>query len=248
MTKERLRALSLESLQELARKEGVELSTHNGREALIDSILEAMEEDRSERETDNNLAILMEGRKYDITPEEELESQESEEYAIPEQYNETRIVLLLRDPWWAFTYWDVNETEAQDLRDTTGFEELALRVNELAGDVFNGENSLNYYDIPVQFSDTCWYVNLAKQEKSYCVELIARLAGKVKTLARSNTVYAPRGDIAMGDDGQADAADAINDEMILLSGLHSAGISSYGSVNPQRIISILDAQYVRLKG
>ena len=116
MTRERLEKLSLPTLREIAEKEGIRVGNSLSCGELIDLILEAMEEDRKERERLNNLAIRVEEKKYDIVKDEELESQEKHIYCIPDRYNETKIMLILRDPLWAFAYWDIKETEIKDLK------------------------------------------------------------------------------------------------------------------------------------
>ncbi|NES20686.1 MAG: DUF4912 domain-containing protein, partial [Symploca sp. SIO3E6] len=46
---------------------------------------------------------------------------------LPEGYGESRIVLMPRDPQWAYTYWDVPNEHKENLR-SQGGQQLALRI------------------------------------------------------------------------------------------------------------------------
>ena len=72
VTKERLQKLSLPSLLRIASNEGIKEAKELPREELVELILEAMAEERYERERSNNTAIRIEEKKYDIFRDEEL--------------------------------------------------------------------------------------------------------------------------------------------------------------------------------
>ena len=156
MTEERLKKLSLESLRKIASNEGIKHIDEIGKDGLIEQLLEAMEEDRNERESSNNFAIRIEEKKYDIIQDEELESQEKTEYCVPEKYQETRIILILRDPYWAFAYWNVRDTDLDELKKNR-FRGLFLRVIQEPREAKEGKRkSLDSFDIPVKITDDKW--------------------------------------------------------------------------------------------
>ena len=59
------------------------------------------------------------------------------EYQLPHGYNRTRIVLLVRDPYWLHCYWEIGSAERDAFRGQTGRElwELPniLRILDLTG-------------------------------------------------------------------------------------------------------------------
>lgn len=244
MTKERLQSFPITVLRKIAEKEGFKGdSTFNDRELLIDYIFEAMDDSRSEREILNNPAMQLKGRKYDIFQDEELVSRENEIFPIPERYNETRIVLLLRDPQWAFTYWDVNDLEAESLKKEVFFEGFFLRVYEFHTEEFKADEIDGYFDIPVSEIDDSWYINLLHGGKWYSVSLFAMVHNKEIFLCSSNAVKSPKGYIAENKE------EFLNDPVgmnILLSSLWDYKETGENAI-PQRIISIMDIQHLQLK-
>ncbi len=131
MTRERLMLLPTRFLKEIAEKEGIKIQPNTGKDILMDLILEAMEEDCQEREKINNPLIKVKEKKYEITMDEEIEAQDKTVYPIPERYNETIIVMMLRDPLWAFAYWDIKDKERDILKEKDGFQGLFLRIYEI---------------------------------------------------------------------------------------------------------------------
>ncbi len=244
MTQERLDSLSLEKLCEIAEKEGFKkASDTRDREVLIDYILEAMNDNRIERNIINNPAMKLKGHKYDIFKDEELVSGQKEIFHIPERYNETQIVLLLRDPQWAFAYWDVNDLEAESLRNEMFFEGFFLRVYEQSINESVPENGDQYFDIPISENDGSRYINFLHGGKQYSVNLFVMVHNKEKLLCKSNIVHSPRGYIAENNEEFMKDSDT---RKIIFSSLwdyHQNG----ENLIPQRIIAIMENQQVRLK-
>jgi hypothetical protein len=243
MTRERLEKLSLESLHEVARREDLDIPDGADTATVIELILEAYEEDREEREALNSHPISLEKKKYALTRDEDYRHTGEDTVVLPEQYNESRIVLLLRDPAWAFAYWDLRETDVKKFKAEPGFGGLFLRVHEISGPVFTGHNSVDFFDIPIQLSDMRWYINLPKQGTNYCIQLLYMKFGVPQVIVHSNVIQVPRGSVSE-DWARGDSIDPY-DMLIALSGLENLGIPSYDQRIPQRIISMLDAQYLR---
>jgi hypothetical protein len=245
VTRERLEKLSLPALREIAKKEGIRAGNSLSCEELIELVLEAMEEDRNEREHLNNLAIRVEEKKYDIIIDEELESQVQHIYCIPDRYNETKIMLILRDPLWAFAYWDIKDTDIEDLKSRFSVFELILRVHESREALLSDVEFEDSFDIPVSLTDSRWYLNLPRTGSSYHVELIGKHRKKESVLCSSNKIHSPRATIA-GPLEKATVLDSKND-ILALSGLYSVGDTFRNNMIPQRIISLLDANNYSLK-
>jgi hypothetical protein len=122
------------------------------------------------------------------------------EHQNPPNYNDTRMILLVRDPYWLYTYWNVNShTKSQLAIGGRNFEELrlALRVYDVTDLKFNGTNSNYYFDINLNHYTNNWYINVAQPNRSFCVDLgyIAE-DGNFVTIVRSNIVTTPRDQIS----------------------------------------------------
>lgn len=245
MTKERLQRLSYASLLDIATKEGIAVGDSVDKDSLVDLISEAMEEDRTEKEQSNNSAMRIKEKKYDIIRDEEIEAEGDEEYALPDRYNETRIVALLRDPLWAFSYWDLKDTDAERISSEGESGELFLRVCELKSGTDENAGVVDYFDIPVKTTDSSWYINLPMPGKSYVIELYANINAEAVFLCRSNALHSPLGQDAV-DYLHEMISQPDNDSMVL-TGLDQYSGSSLRENIPQRIISIIDSEYLQIK-
>ncbi|MDZ7795090.1 MAG: DUF4912 domain-containing protein [Spirochaetia bacterium] len=245
MTREKLQSLSEEQLQCIAKREGIFKHNDAHREKLVDLILEALEEDRDEREFSNNSAMRLEHKKYDILRDEEIDVLTQDEFPLPSSYSDTRIVLLLRDPLWVYVYWDINKAQLDALKEEPFFEGLFLRVYEFNGDIPEKSNIINFFDIPIEETDCSWYVNLNRNGNDYFVDLRCRVMHKERLMASSNAVHSPRGYFARNQKEFYDDPSAM---MLMLSGLwnYEEGAVETQEI-PQRIISILDTHNIELE-
>jgi hypothetical protein len=245
MTREKLQSLSKEQLQSIAKREGIYNHNETHREKLVDLILEALEEERDERECSNNSAMRLEYKKYDILRDEEIHVLTQDEFPLPSCYTDTRIVLLLRDSLWVYVYWDINRTQLDALKKEPFFEGLFLRVYEFNGDTPDKSNINNFFDIPIEEADCSWYINLNRTGNDYFVDLRCRVMHKERLMASSNAVHSPRGYFARN---QKEFYDDPNAMMLMLSGLWNYEEGSVESQEiPQRIISILDTHNIELE-
>ncbi len=254
MIRTQLAELSLEALYGFAQQHDLDATPEMSKQDLIELIAEEMEEDELERELSDNHPVKIEQMKYDLLGATKFASMPpfGEELSLPEVYNETRIIVLLRDPAWAFAYWDIHDGTLQELLNDDEFEELFLRVVELqersAGSRSSHANRNNHannrenlkavasFDIPVQPSDGSWYIHLPKQGTYYRIDLLSRIGGKTSRLALSNIIAVPSGNLAFnGDDELADR----NDQILALSGLNKLDVTTYGDRLPQRLISLV---------
>jgi hypothetical protein len=228
MTRERLQSISLEELATMARSEGLEIDETPDKGALVEFLLENHEERRSEHNAENNAAVRVEEAKYEITEAEEPEGCAPQEEALGSTgpCGQTKIVLMARDPHWAFAYWQIEEKRMLRLAALPDPPPLLLRVHEAsAGAAF---------DIPVQMSDSSWYIYLPNDNSEYCLELGYLAAGRFHHLAASNKVSTPRETFA--DPEFADAGQQI---IGMLSALDVLKSPSSGESIPQRILSSL---------
>ncbi|MBN1685799.1 MAG: DUF4912 domain-containing protein [Spirochaetales bacterium] len=242
MTKEKLQELTLEALQELANREDVSFTPEITREALIELILEEEEDDKSESEKANSEAMRVKERKFENVKGEAVSR--LTEYELPDSYNETKITFLLRDPLWAFAYWDIKESHIEKI-ESLGEASLILRVYQVDEEGKGTRAEAQPFEIPVKLTDRKWYINLPKTGLKYRLKLILRSGTHKEVLCESNTVESPA--ISLNP-----AADYVSDEqfrtMLAVSGILDPDDSSEAGGIPQRIISLLDNQYLQIQG
>jgi hypothetical protein len=110
---------------------------------------------------------------------------------LPAGYGESRIVLMPRDPQWAYTYWDIPSEHKQDLR-RQGGQQLALRIYD-ATDVnleYHSPHSIQEY--PCDELAREWYLPIPVSDRDYVVDIGYRCAdGRWLVLARSAPVHVP---------------------------------------------------------
>src|SRR5262245_46659887 len=117
--------------------------------------------------------------------------------ALPRAYGRDRFVLLPRDPWTAFAYWEVTPTiRVQALRalgsEAEGAREV-LRVYDVTFLTFTGDNAWLSFDVEFPGGADHWYLNLGRPGASFCAEIGLRTpGGRFLPLARSNTIATPR--------------------------------------------------------
>lgn len=116
---------------------------------------------------------------------------------LPYAYGHDRLVLLPRDPWWVFAYWEVTPAvrgnalrslgaEAEGARDV-------LRVYDVTFLTFTGANAWFSFDVELTPGADHWYVNVPRPAATYLAEIGLRTrADRFVPLVRSSTVSTPR--------------------------------------------------------
>lgn len=195
MNRERLEALSDDALRKLAALEGLDVPDDVERILLIDAILEVLEEKQEEQELQNNNLIQVSQKKYDLTLLD-LESPREEdiETMLPLSYHETKIQFLLRDPYWAYVYWDVKGGSLSALKRELEAEKVLLRVLKHRDMPRDGKHSSSYevaFDIALGCKDYSWYVNLPVQDAYYSVALVFVSKQHEFVVSQSDVQYVP---------------------------------------------------------
>lgn len=117
-------------------------------------------------------------------------------FELPSNYGDNKMALLVRDPWWIFSYWEVNparEGEVMDAMRREGQErdKTVLRVYDVT-DV-SLPNAHSYFDIELGFIASNWYIDVGNPNRQWVVELgIRSRNGRFFMLVRSNVVRTPR--------------------------------------------------------
>ncbi|WP_422480414.1 DUF4912 domain-containing protein [Pleomorphochaeta sp. DL1XJH-081] len=190
-----IEALSLGELRYIARKQGVEDAEMMDREDLLEALQELYEENES--------GITGEGVYYSPSTQRRFMNTlvEHEDHngnnalpgveQLPESYSETRIHLLLKNPYWAHAYWSVCTQDLLKLDQTCESFEFFLRVTmHESADQRLPEDS---YDIEIGKSDTSWNINLPERGRVYSVSLHYQdLQDGTGLLCQSDTIATPK--------------------------------------------------------
>ncbi len=121
---------------------------------------------------------------------------ELEHKELPPRYGEDCLVLQVRDPWWAHSYWDLSESMIDKLRHQHGAKfdsgRWVLRSYDVSFINFDGTNAHRFFDTGIDLGAGNWYLNLGSPGTSWCVDLGIILSdGRFITVLRSNTISLP---------------------------------------------------------
>jgi hypothetical protein len=236
MRRSELEQLSPESLLDLAEEHDIDSAEELSRDTLVELLLEAFEEEREELEAQNNNPVTVEEKKYTRFGDRPI-AQGDADIELVDSYNDTRLVLLIRDPSWAYAYWDLRESIEQEIAESEGEQELLLRIYEVPSVRASVREAFGSFDIPVRPSDREWYVNIPTSERAYVGHLVRRSGDRYQVQAVSNPIWIPRGGIAEPNSSDDEAE---VEKLIALSGLDKLDIAGSDQAIPQRIASLLE--------
>jgi hypothetical protein len=141
------------------------------------------------------------GNEEEADNDDEVQSDFLEAAALPGQYNITFINILIRDPLWAFVFWEIKNHDRgfyENLPDFTGYCLRVISVGEKKVSPFAGgaeaENkagSENTFTVPVGPDDNSWYLGFPPEEGCYQVELCAQRSFQFMPLAVSKPFRMP---------------------------------------------------------
>ncbi|MDD3296310.1 MAG: DUF4912 domain-containing protein [Candidatus Omnitrophica bacterium] len=120
-----------------------------------------------------------------------------EDYKLPFSYDSTRLVLMVKDPFWLYAYWEVSAGAINFLKSRFPQKDfsqagLTLRMYDVTYKDFNGRNANHYFDIEVGPKASNWYIKLWSDDVSYVGEIGLKIGWEFFSLARSNFVHTPR--------------------------------------------------------
>lgn len=110
---------------------------------------------------------------------------------LPEGYGESRIVLMPRDPQWAYTYWDIPNGHKEELR-RQGGQQLALRLYDVTDIDIEYQSPHNIQEYLCDELAREWYLPVPVSDRDYLIDIGYRCSdGRWLVLARSATVRIP---------------------------------------------------------
>jgi uncharacterized protein len=201
MAKERppLEEMTLRQLRKVASEYQVFRYSRMRKAQLLASIREAIKQTESERFLPNPSAIQEEQQvkatKFEVGQEdnvkESLASVDQDLGELPDGYGESRIVLMPRDPQWAYAYWDVPNAHKEELR-RQGGQQLALRVYDVTDIDINHQAAHSVQEYLCDEMAREWYLPVPVSDRDYAADIGYRCAdGRWLVLARSAPISVP---------------------------------------------------------
>lgn len=110
---------------------------------------------------------------------------------LPSGYDESRIVLMPRDPQWAYAYWDIPSRHKEELRQQGG-SKLALRFYDVTDVDMDYQNPHSVQEFECDEMAREWYLPVPVSDRDYIVEIgYLTNDGRWLMLARSNSIRVP---------------------------------------------------------
>jgi uncharacterized protein len=110
---------------------------------------------------------------------------------LPGGYGDSRIVLLPRDPQWAYAYWDIPIEHKNELR-YHGGQQLALRIYDVTDINLESQSPHSIQEYPIDEMAREWYLPIPVSDRSYTIDIGYRCGdGRWLVLARSAAVSIP---------------------------------------------------------
>jgi len=116
------------------------------------------------------------------------------ETELPERYGDHLLVVLARDPNWAYAYWDLNPTKVRNLLKSAGQTaskaRWVLRVYTAA--LHAVEDKTHFFDVDTLVQGGNYYLNLSRPGARFIVEIgVMDATGLFRVTAQSNPVIMP---------------------------------------------------------
>ena len=198
MAKERppLEDMTLRQLRRVASEYGVSRYSRMRKSQLLGSIQEIQRTKFSySPSTTLEAQETVEAAKFELGQEDRtggfLSSVDEGLADLPDGYGESRIVLMPRDPEWAYTYWDIPNSHKEELR-RQGGQQIALRLYDVTDVNLQYQSPHNIQEYPCDELAREWYVPIPVSDRDYVIDIGYRCAdGRWIVLARSAEVRVP---------------------------------------------------------
>ncbi|MBE7446881.1 MAG: DUF4912 domain-containing protein [Planctomycetia bacterium] len=120
---------------------------------------------------------------------------------LPDDYGDNRIVLMVRDTEWLFTYWEIQKEIMSNVLNTFGSlahsAKIVLRVYDVTDIIFDGNNAHKYFTIEISGRTRSWYIHAGEPNRLFCVDIgFLTPNGTFRILSRSNTARTPRAGVS----------------------------------------------------
>lgn len=178
LSRQYLESVSTADLISLADDYGIDIPDNLNRRFIIAELLESADEIENIRKSDKDVQI----KNGDVAVAESL----------PPSYNETQISAILRNPAWAFVFWDIKEADAKILHTDNSVTALNLHISFY--DTPELTKTVDSFDVQVSVNDREQYVLIPGGKKYFTIELVyVSHASKPTVLASTKCIEIPAG-------------------------------------------------------
>lgn len=201
ITRASLESLTTFDLIKMADNLGIDIPPELDRVFIIEELLELISQDE-DVSGDSGEADLLDTVLAEAVP-------------LPNQYNITYIEVIVRDPLWAFVFWEIKSQEREQFEKAFEFDGYYLRVSYDSAS--SSKKNACIFKIAVKPEDSAWYLGLSPEatfadpaagsgrlqtaaqspaqpvqdQSLYKVELCAALRGNETVLAVSKSIKLP---------------------------------------------------------
>ncbi len=180
-----LEDMTLRQLRRVASAVGVSRYSRMRKDQLLSSILDKQ----------GPAQTMIEASKYGLqavsTVDLSLADVDNSFTGLPNGYGDSRIVILPRDPQWAYAYWDISNQHKEELR-RQGGEQLALRLFDVTDLDLSIQSPHSVQEYGCDEMAREWYLPLPVSDREYLLEIGYRTwDGRWLKLARSESMRVP---------------------------------------------------------
>ncbi|MDJ0690626.1 MAG: DUF4912 domain-containing protein [Xenococcaceae cyanobacterium MO_188.B32] len=197
MAKERppIEEMTLRQLRRVASEYNISRYSRMRKAQLLAAIQKIEQERFNQDVSQIQEAQQVEAAKFEVGQEDRiggpLASVDRDLGELPGGYGESRIVLMPRDPQWAYTYWDVPNEHKEELR-RQGGQQLALRLYDITDINLEYQAPHNVQEYLCDELAREWYLPIPVSDRDYVADIGYRCAdGRWLVLARSAPVRIP---------------------------------------------------------
>ena len=197
MTKDNaLEEMTLRQLRRVASVCGVSRYSRMRKSQLLEEIQKIQSNTTHSPSTELEAQLTVEAGKFELgivvdLTAEELAGVDEGLGDLPSGYGDSRIVLLPRDPQWAYAYWDIPIEHKNELRHHGG-QQLALRIYDVTDINLDYQSPHSIQEYPIDEMAREWYVPIPVSDRSYAIDIGYRCGdGRWLVLARSLSVGIP---------------------------------------------------------
>jgi hypothetical protein len=173
-----LESLTTAELIKLADRTGIDVPPGLERIVIIEELLETTDEAAAEKTT----SFPLEERRPPASTA-----------PLPRHYNISYVNVLVRDPLWAFAFWEVNAHDKEIHEKASDFGGYYLRVESdpLPGDSRAQAAENSSFTVQVGTGDSAWYLGFSPSGGNFKVELCAMRREESVVLAVSRPFRLP---------------------------------------------------------
>ncbi len=134
-----------------------------------------------------------------------MDSNLDRSFNLPHGYGDNKIVLMVRDPWTLYTYWEIAEAAERSVKEQIQAKGLKISNSILRLCQIDGSGNIEKIFSDFQLKDNAnnWYINKVNPDRKWRVDIgILCSNGEFFPLAQSNVVETPRSKMSDVCDGK----------------------------------------------